>query len=283
MYTTVSIPKKSGGTRIISMPDKRTREALPYVHSRILGYVNGVYGRNVIGPTAKDILGSDYASKGKGCKANARVHYGAFAVLNCDIADFFGSITPGRFFAIYPMSAPAQADVRKYAFHHGVLPTGAMTSPLMAGIYMFFADKAMRTFCVDAGKRHGVTLHYTRYVDDITVSVMEDVGRGRARTILLEALRHIHKELALPGMRLNNAKTRIQCRGEHQSVTGITIAALGVGRQYIKRVKLMIKHVGPATPISDLQRIAGMIGYVTHHNPRTGKRLRDKFKARTQK
>ena len=213
-YRPVTIKKRNGGKRHLSVPD----EWLKGVQERILhGLLDG---RPV----------SRYATayhRGATLQKNAAPHAGKKYLLKLDLQNFFGSI---RFDQVYG----AAFNTRYYPKQVGtilttlccredVLPQGAPTSPALSNLVMCRFDDAFGGWC----KKRGWV--YTRYCDDLTVSGDTPLYLAycRAKAMLQEM-----------GFVLNEEKTRFLSHGRRQSVTGLTVnETVRVSGDYKRRLR----------------------------------------------
>ena len=201
LYRTVHIPKRSGGTRALQVPNP----SLKRLQRRFLAH-----GFDAI-PLHDAAHGF---RKGRSILSNAGPHAGKPCVVNVDIEGFFPGTTYRNILracseladgALSPAARHVVADLCSY---QGALPTGAPTSPAIGNIVLRAADAAISK----AVHRFGVA--YTRYADDLTFSG----GTG-----CVGALRFVEKVLGELGYRLNAKKTNIFRRGRRQMVTGLVV------------------------------------------------------------
>lgn len=198
-YHRVEIPKRDGGTRLLSVPDpilKRIQRAV----LRVLLF---------------HIPISPYATAyrpGVGIRNNAVPHCGRKAVLRLDILHFFDSV---RYSQIKEKVFPAAVYSEKLrvllsclCYGRDGLPQGAPTSPVISNILLREFDFAMGDWCHTRGIR------YTRYCDDMIFSGDFDPA---------PVIRMVAEALQREGFRLNTRKIRFARQGQRQSVTGIVV------------------------------------------------------------
>ena len=198
-YRKVSLPKKSGGFRNLSVPD----EVLKSIQKRIVDLL------------LIHMLVSRYAKAyrfGSSTLRNAKHHVGKRVVLKLDILHFFDSIRystvkdnvfPGEIYA-----EPLRILLTMLCYHKDALPQGAPSSPAITNIILYEFDEQVGQWCQDRG------IAYTRYCDDMTFSGDFDPA---------EVIRFVRLELKKMGFLLNEQKTRIQRPGQQQPVTGIVV------------------------------------------------------------
>ncbi len=232
-YRKFSIPKKTGGERVISAPTRNLKwmqlclnEVFKAVYTPSVSAMGFAPGRSVVD--------------------NAAMHLHQNYVFNIDLKDFFPSVHQARVWKrlqLPPFSfsrevASAMAglccmrvDEDAYEDRSAfVLPQGAPTSPLLTNAVCDRLDRRLRGLA----KRFG--LLYSRYADDITFSSSHNVyADGSA--FRLELQRIIEGE----GFTINAKKTRLQHRGARQEVTGLTVGErVNVARKYIKDVRAVL-------------------------------------------
>lgn len=214
MYHNISIPKRNGNERILTVPNKK----LKFLQKYIL--------KNIISKFKISKYATAYY-KGATLADNAKPHINKKYLLKIDLADFFDSIT---FTMIYSSIFnrkyfPKQigAMLTTFCCFEDVLPQGAPTSPTISNLVMKNFDEHFGKWC----KNH--IFSYTRYCDDITIS-----GDDNVYLAYLKA----KSTLENMGFQINNNKTHIITNGNCQSVTGLTVnKKVTVSRNYKKRLR----------------------------------------------
>jgi len=198
-YRRVEIPKRSGGTRTLSVPDA----VLKSVQRRIAQVLL----------TQMPISGCARAYRD--CSSvldNARPHIGKPAVLKLDILRFFDSVrystVKDAAFPAWKYSEPLRILLTMLCYDHDSLPQGAPTSPAISNILLCGFDQRIGAWCRGRG------IAYTRYCDDMTFSGGFDAA---------EVVSQVQTELGKLGLLLNRQKTRLQRPGTRQSVTGVVV------------------------------------------------------------
>ena len=198
-YRKVSLPKKSGGFRNLSVPD----EVLKSIQKRIVDLL------------LIHMLVSRYAKAyrfGSSTLRNAKHHVGKRVLLKLDILHFFDSIrystVKDNVFPEEIYAEPLRILLTMLCYHKDALPQGAPSSPAITNIILYEFDEQVGQWCQDRG------IAYTRYCDDMTFSGDFDPA---------EVIRFVRLELKKMGFLLNEQKTRIQRPGQQQTVTGIVV------------------------------------------------------------
>ncbi len=179
IYTQWSVPKPTGGRRLIESP----HPALKGVQKALSGYLQAVYYTirpdNVFGAVVSPL---DEA-KTRNIYTNAERHIGKKWVLNVDIHDFFPNITREKVFHTFS-SAPFLFEPKLAQWlaaittHENRLPQGAPASPIIANLVCWDLDKQLQK-TANANK-----WTYTRYIDDITISSDKGIKEKEVQQIL---------------------------------------------------------------------------------------------------
>jgi RNA-directed DNA polymerase len=204
-YREARIPKRSGGTRRLLVPDDRTKALQRRILRRLLGRLRAH-------PAATGF------EVGKSIVSNAFPHVGRAVVVKLDVVDFFPATAAHRldnYFRRIGWDADAAALLVKLTTHENGLPQGAPTSPRLSNLVNFHIDSQ---FSALAARRRG---SYTRYADDITFSFEKDRPR-RVRGVVQKA----RKILAANGY-LMHVRRKLSVRRAHQrqAVTGLVVNA----------------------------------------------------------
>ena len=246
-YYEYSIPKRSGGFRLISSPYPVLLRVQRWINESILSKVN-------VNSSAKGFI------KGVSIVDNAKPHLGHSVVFKTDIKDFFPSVTINRVRLIFKRLGYS----KKIAFAlaslcclDGVLPQGAATSPTISNIILKRLDARI------TGLAHRFELTYTRYADDLTLSGAYFPAR---------LVNYIDEIISDEGFTVNKEKSRIIREGNQQIITGVSIASGNVKlpreikREIRKNVHCVIKnglfahmeHIGIFDPIY-MERLIGKL------------------------
>ena len=218
-YSRFAIPKKRGGTRVLSSPKRRLRVAQNWLLEHILAPLPVHEAAAAFRP-------------GLSVVDNAARHTGRAVVARIDLKDFFPSVTLPRvrrlfremgysggvatLFALLATEAPRAAVTldglpRFVAIGERSLPQGACTSPALTNLLCRRLDSRL------AGAAEALGFRYSRYADDLVFSHTEasaPVG------ILLALARRI---IADVGFTVNEEKTSVLRPQHRQVVTGIVV------------------------------------------------------------
>lgn len=230
-YRHFSIPKKSGGKRNIASPSKGLGHLLYYVN---------IILKAIYQP-------SDFAMgfvEGRCVVDNALRHIGQNYVFNTDIENFFPSIEQPRVWKrlqLKPFNFKkpianilAGLCCIKEKDNDGtvkyILPQGAPTSPLITNAICDTLDRRL------SGLARRFNLHYSRYADDITYSSMHNVYNegGNFR-------KELRRLIEGQNFKMNEAKTRLQKKGERQEVTGIIVSnKVNTSAAYVSEIRNLL-------------------------------------------
>jgi len=233
----ICIPKGSGGTRKIYVPDPleklHLRARLPELRAlwkraarkaRVLSVVHGfVPGRSAV--TA------------------AAAHIGCAVALSVDLEDFFGQVTlQAVSYALlgYGCSPPPWLEE---LFRDGIAAQGLPTSPVAANIAALPLDCKLS----ELAREHGLV--YTRYADDITLSSPDPATR------MADLLPRVRQAVEASGFRINPRKVRVQTSRAGR----IVICGIGVGpdtlhptRKALRKLRAL-RHMGKHTAARGLE------------------------------
>ncbi len=229
-YRTATIPKRSGGKRILHVPDDATKQLQRKLLQQLierLAIHDCVHGFR----------------KGHSIVDNAAEHTGQAVIVKLDIIDFFPSTNSDRVknaFRGAGFNKSAATLLTGLTCHEGGLPQGAPSSPALSN----YVNKNMDEKLAEAANKRGAV--YTRYADDITFSFVT-YSRHNIHNLLIatgKILRHY-------GYRLNNKKKRIIRQHRQQLVTGLVVNERvnlpRKTRRWLRAVKHRMETGGEAT------------------------------------
>lgn len=209
-YRTFSIPKRTGGERIISAPYPSLKQVQDWIYKELL------LPRTQLPDCAVGFI------PGKSIVDNATPHIGSKYLLKMDLKDFFPSIKLTRIIAAfqylgyYPRMAYYLARLCCEDDH---LPQGAPTSPILSNIIAKHLDKRLSGLA----ERYGFV--YTRYADDLTFS---------GDFIPVKFIESVSDVVIEEGFVTNPEKTKILGPWCRKIITGVSISS---GRPCIPRTK----------------------------------------------
>ena len=281
-YVHFLVPKKSGGERAICAPHAQLAAAQRWVLEQVLSKLPAHGAAHGFVP-------------GRGILTNATPHVGSAVVVNCDLRDFFPTVSVHRVIGLFKHAgySPAAATVlallvtecprRKVTFNgrtwyvaagQRALPQGACTSPAISNLVSRRLDARLTGIC----RKLGWT--YTRYADDLTFSSKKP---GDKIGYLLARVRHIAQD---EGFAVNEAKTRVLKPAARQVVTGVVANVHPSAPRPLRRRLRAILHNAGKTGLAAQNRrhdpkfpawLEGTIEFVHMVNPAQGQELKDRL------
>lgn len=233
LYTQFTLPKKSGGVRIIDAPFQELKE----LQHKLL-----VFLKTLVDPPKSCVHG--FVS-GRSIVTNALAHSERSPkfVLNIDLKNFFPTISFYRVRGIFlkrPFSFSHQIAslIAHMCCKDGFLVQGASTSPLISNLICRNLDNQLRGLSL----RHNSV--YTRYCDDLTFSFPRERAESLPGSICsfageIVTLGAMSLEIiASNGFEINSDKTRISSSKRRLEVTGLVINKFpNVSRDYVDRLR----------------------------------------------
>ncbi len=288
-YVSFTVPKKSGGTRLLSAPHRTLAAAQQWILENILNKL----------PVESPAHGF---TAGKSILTNAKPHSGKAVVVNMDLEGFFPNITFPRVRSVFHRLgySPAVATIlallctecpRKQVTYDGKvyhvaigprgLPQGACTSPALSNQVARRLDKRL------GGIARKLGLTYTRYADDLSFSGNDELRENERSKIgyLMARVRHIAQE---DGFAINEKKSRVLRRNTAQVVTGLVVNDKpGVSRKDIRRIRAILHHARrEGLEAQNREKhphfrawLEGMIAYISMVRPEVGQRLREQLRS----
>ena len=241
-YTEFTIPKRSGGARVIHAPSEGLKALQRKILHRLLNPLP-------VHPSATGFV------PGRSIVTNALPHVGRGAVINIDLADFFPSITRERVLkAIGALGWNKKSGtiLANICTHEDRLPQGAPSSPAISNIVCRRLDARLSALTNAEGGK------YTRYADDLTISFPQFGGKRRsrsrkgkesdgappdqpARRRILTVIRRVIED---EGFKIQmKKKVRLQRPHQRQTATGLVVnIAVNLPRAVRRRIRAMQQH-----------------------------------------
>jgi hypothetical protein len=250
MYKLHSIPKKSGGRRVIHAPERM----LKFVQGRLL---------------TRYFTDLDYPAHiaayvpGRTTRDSAAQHAGKPLLIVMDLKDFFPSTRRSWVrraiqdeFGYPHQVASLMSDIMTVpmVFPYGrryVVPQGAPTSGAICNwVAHHRIDKPILELC----ERWGMT--YTRYADDLAFSSPKRLARKETNKFI-KAVRKIIKD---NDYSVNNKKLRVARSGRQQRLLGMTINEKpNIMRAHYRKMRARLHHCKH----KGFDKVAGEMGVVS--------------------
>ena len=281
------LPKRTGGWRLLEVPEPYLRTLQRRVLDQLLAHV----------PPHEAACA--YV-RGRSVADHARAHAGQAVLLKFDLQDFFATVRASRVHAMFVELGYSPAVARELMalcttatpepvlerlreegglawmqamrLRDAHLPQGAPTSAALANLCAFRMDVRI------AGLARTLGARYTRYADDIVLSGGANLLRQADR---IEA--RIDGFALDEGFALNHRKTRRVTRARRQQVCNIVVNERpNLPRDEFDRLKAQLHRcatLGPSTQNRDghphwEQHLRGRVAWAEQLNPRKAQRLR---------
>lgn len=239
IWRRTNIKKKCGGTRTLTIPNKKLSIIQRWIYERIL---LPYYYKNLKLEFKRDFvpkkLQKPFQEKAvhgflpnKSIVTNAEKHVGQRIIMKIDFKDFFPSISEKRVCGLFkkmgytPYISKVLAGLCTY---DDQLPQGAPSSPMITNLISMKMDLRIYSLC----KKY--KFRYTRYADDITIS--GDLS-------LLHFKNTIFKIIKDENFTISEKKFKIIGKGNRQSVTGIVVnEKLNIKREEIRELRSILHN-----------------------------------------
>jgi retron-type reverse transcriptase len=241
-YSRFEIPKRSGGSRLISSPKPKMRVAQSWINLNILEKLTPSQYCYAFRPKTSIV-------------DNAKQHMNKRVIVKLDVKDFFPSITFSRIrgyfeflgynpgvatvLALLCTDAPrVRVTIKKrsqiVAIGPRSLPQGACTSPALANLIASRLDSRLAGLIETLEGQWA----YTRYADDLTFSTTDgEPAIGQ----LIAAVNHIAKD---ENFEIKSEKTRIMRSPRRQSVTGLIVGdEVRIPKATIKKMRALFYNI----------------------------------------
>ena len=243
-YRSFTVPKRSGGSRTIDAPEDR----LKLIQRRIL--------YRVLGGLRAHRCAHGF-ERGRSIVTNARPHTNMRVVIGLDLRDFFPTTDARRvqrYLRFIGWSRAAAREIVRLTTWQGGLPQGAPTSPRLSNLVNYRLDARLDGLARSFGG------HYTRYADDITISLSED--RHEQVFTVTRVARSIVRDF---GYEVNERKGGVRRRHQRQQVTGLVvnegIALPRETRRWLRAVEHHLRTRGSCSLAED--ELQGWLAYVS--------------------
>ncbi len=266
-YKVYTIPKRTGGERVIEHPSKELKAIQRWI-------VQALIVRFPLHEAATAYR------KGTGVKANAEVHRLTKFTNRYDFSNFFPSFTQERvvqFVAEQSKAIGMKLSDRDLEFvgnivcRNGRLTIGAPSSPAITNAMMFEFDRRMHVACSARG------VVYTRYADDLFVSSFVPDKLGGLESVIATSKRGI----PYLRLRLNRQKTAFLSKKYRRVITGVVITPnhkLSIGRERKREVKSLIHQwVKGEIDVERLYYLRGLFAFAIDIEPEFEDRLVTKY------
>lgn len=269
-YKVYTIPKKTGGERVIAQPAKETKYLQRWLITNLF--------------SALPIHDSATAYKvDASIKKNAAAHIENPYLSKFDFRNFFPSIGESDLIAHFTKhlgTRLCEVDIQHVArlcsfIAKGSkvrsLSVGAPSSPLLSNSIMYEFDTMISAWC----RKNG--LAYTRYADDLTFSTKTKGIASEIEAMICE----VTSSLAYPKLALNRKKTVHLSKKYQRRVTGIIInnsGQLSIGRERKRAISSLIhRHSIQLLTLEETYHLQGLLGFANDIEPAFVASMRKKY------
>lgn len=269
-YKIYTIPKRSGGVRIIAQPARETKYIQNWLISNIFGHL----------PIHE--CAAAYKT-GASIKANATAHSTNQYISKFDFESFFGSIKAidlvnhllrhlGKDLSPLDINNISRLSCISPKDGTGLcLSIGAPSSPILSNSIMYEFDVKIHQWC----NVRGIT--YTRYADDLTFS---SNVKGICSEIEPAILETIHG-LPYPRLNLNQKKTIHLSKKNQRRITGLIINNEGdvsIGRARKRMISALIHRFSLGDlKVQETYNLQGLLGFSKDIEPGFILRMKEKY------
>lgn len=267
------------GTQLIPKRGRKRRGQFRKIHKprqdlRLLQKIIGTSISAVVTPSLPEYVQGFV--KDRSIVSNAKIHLAQRCLLHADIENFFDSITLEKVESVFVSlgcNPGVTAIAAKLCTLNGSLPQGSCSSPVIANLTCRHLDADLYALA----SAHNCK--YSRYADDITISGDITPDTSAVERILINN-----------GFSIRDGRCRIESRGQHQYVTGLTIfdeERPRVPRAIKRRMRLELHYLkrfgieGHFTHLEidggvgflSFQRLRGWVHFVNSVEPQLAKKF----------
>jgi RNA-directed DNA polymerase len=266
-YKSYSIPKRTGGTRIIHHPSRK----LKAVQRWLLGHEIAKW----------HVHDSAFAYRtGRSIRMHAEYHSAGAFLLRLDFKNFFPSLLRRHLATFLAGGPPGVTEWTKedrefflaIVCRGDALTIGAATSPTLSNVLCEDLDNRLTTIALSRDVR------YSRYADDLFFSTT----LPNVLATLVADVRGIIESLPLPdGLILNDIKTHHTSRKWKRQVTGIVLTpdgAVSLGRERKRFIRSLL-HRYDALTEAQRGHLRGLLAFAQDIEPDLINRLALKYGA----
>jgi len=269
-YKTYSIPKKSGGVRIIAQPAKETKFLQYWLITNVFSHLPVHACASAYKPDAS-------------IKKNAYMHSQNPYLSKFDFEAFFGSIKKNDLvshLSKYLSEVFSTDDIERIARLSCISPKngtglclsiGAPSSPILSNSIMYEFDSMIQDWCFTKN------IIYTRYADDLTFST----DHKEVCSEIDPTIREIIFKLNYPRLKINEKKSIHLSKKNQRRVTGVIInneGELSIGRDRKRTISSLIHRFSLGTlSVEEIYNLQGLLGFSSDIEPDFISRMKNKY------
>lgn len=282
-YRRFTIPKRDGSERAIWAPMPKLKNAQHWI-------LRNIAEKLLVHGSVHGFL------PGRSTLTNAAAHANPKVVVKMDIKDFFPTVTLPRVRGLFRKAGYREQvatllallcteSPREVVEHDGqtyyvalgprCLPQGAPTSPALTNTLCLRMDQRLSALAKRLGWR------YTRYADDLTLSLPHDYKDKPRLGALVGTVRRV---VEAEGFTIHPSKTRVARAGARQTITGLVVngdQAPRAPRKFRRELRAAIHNSRNGKPLHDgvsPTTLAGSAAYVYMTDPELGAKLLEAIK-----
>lgn len=273
LYKRQEIPRGGTSPRLLEIPNPPLRRIQRIILAAILdpamntlpSYIYGcrpglknakVSALNILGLGIDHVFTPATAHQKFNIFYNAAAHLHQHFVINFDLKNFFGSVRLNKHVIpalmhlkgqmLQKVNIPWKMDaavlISRLVTWQGHLPQGAPTSPAVANLVFHRYDQKI---IEGLGKNY----LYSRYVDDITISISEKAANKEGLPNESQFRSHVEqiveKTIAGSGFKLNAKKTRAGNLDNGFTITGLQVKDdhIDLSRDFKRKLRSLIHHI----------------------------------------
>jgi hypothetical protein len=281
----ISIEEFVKNNNIVYVKRKRTgEERFIYSPSDHLKAIQKWIVHNLLGQVEYSEYSHAYC-KNKSIFTNATSHIGCNILLKLDIHNFFDSISINKVEKIFldlGYNMNVSHSLSLFCTYLGYVRQGFVTSPIISNIIMLNFDKNVTSLIEE--RYEELSLIYTRYADDITISSSKKGNKLTFRKICKDVIDCLLDE----GFKENPVKTKIIKGSGPKIVTGVLVKEKSISvpskfRRYLLKeiyyckkygVKSHLIYTNNLGKINYIEYLLGIANYI--HN--TDQKFAEKIK-----
>ncbi|WP_406694962.1 reverse transcriptase family protein [Singulisphaera sp. Ch08] len=282
-YRRFTIPKRDGSERAIWAPMPKLKSAQHWI-------LRNIAEKLLVHGSVHGFL------PGRSTLTNAAAHANPKVVVKMDIKDFFPTVTLARVRGIFRKAGYREQvatllallcteSPREVVEHEGqtyyialgprCLPQGAPTSPALTNTLCLRMDQRLSALAKRFGWR------YTRYADDLTLSLPHDHKDKPRLGALVGTVRRV---VEAEGFTIHPSKTRVARAGARQTITGLVVNGDQVPRtprKFRRELRAAIHNSRNGKPLHEGESpttLAGSAAYVYMTDPALGAKFLEAIK-----
>jgi RNA-directed DNA polymerase len=226
VYKTFTIPKASGGERIIETPDEKLKTLQRALQDQLQAVYYHIRPKVVHGA----IIAAAGEERPRTILSNARAHTGKKFFFHLDLKNFFHCISEAKVKVLFESKIfgfpPKLADLLcQIVCYRGRLPMGTSTSGIVANLCLLQLDATLQRIAL----QHKIT--YTRFIDDLTFSSKTKIPSK----VMEEFCNAVEDEQLV----INEEKIKLLTLDDQPEITGLILVGnqVDIKPSYIKQIE----------------------------------------------